>query len=171
MENITKNKNWITVLIVGLFTLVLNAQHQHEKYQLLPFGSVKPSGWIKTQMQKDVAGFVGNLDRIVPDLINDPIYSSARLQKNSVVKDLGNNKEGDTEGSEQYKWWNSETQSNWWLIIGGLAGMIGIFADGNGVDIYGSHLKNNSCCFQNHFQQNRLWCHWLGIAFRKYPVL
>lgn len=114
MENITKNKNWITVLIVGLFTLVLNAQHQHEKYQLLPFGSVKPSGWIKTQMQKDVAGFVGNLDRIVPDLINDPIYSSARLQKNSVVKDLGNNKEGDTEGSEQYKWWNSETQSNWW---------------------------------------------------------
>ena len=114
MENITKNKNLITVLIVGLFTIVLNAQHQHEKYQLLPFGSVKPSGWIKTQMQKDVAGFVGNLDRIVPDLINDPIYSSARLQKNSVVKDLGNNKEGDTEGSEQYKWWNSETQSNWW---------------------------------------------------------
>jgi DUF1680 family protein len=114
MENITKNKNCITVLIVGFFTLVLNAQHQHEKYQLLPFGSVKPTGWIKTQMQKDVAGFVGNLDRIVPDLINDPIYSSARLQKNSVVKDLGNNKEGDTEGSEQYKWWNSETQSNWW---------------------------------------------------------
>jgi DUF1680 family protein len=30
------------------------------------------------------------------------------------LKDLGNNKEGDTEGSEQYKWWNSETQSNWW---------------------------------------------------------
>lgn len=114
MENITKNKNWITVLIVGLFTLVLNAQHQHEKYQLLPFGSVKPTGWIKTQMQKDVAGFVGNLDRIVPDLINDPIYSSARLHKYSAVKDLGNNKEGDTEGSEQYKWWNSETQSNWW---------------------------------------------------------
>jgi DUF1680 family protein len=92
----------------------LNAQHQHEKYQLLPFGSIKPSGWIKTQMQKDVAGFVGNLDMIVPDLINDPIYSSARLHKQSVVKDLGNNKEGDTEGSEQYKWWNSETQSNWW---------------------------------------------------------
>jgi DUF1680 family protein len=92
----------------------LNAQHQHEKYQLLPFGSIKPSGWIKTQMQKDVAGFVGNLDVIVPDLINDPIYSSVRLHKQSVVKDLGNNKEGDTEGSEQYKWWNSETQSNWW---------------------------------------------------------
>ncbi|MHA8074763.1 beta-L-arabinofuranosidase domain-containing protein [Aquirufa sp. HETE-40SA] len=85
-----------------------------EKYQILPFGSVKPAGWIKSQMQKDVEGFVGNLDVIVPDLMNDPIYSSARLHKNSKMKDLGNNKEGDTEGSEQYKWWNSETQSNWW---------------------------------------------------------
>jgi DUF1680 family protein len=51
---------------------------------------------------------------LVPDLINDPIYSTGRLHKNSTVKDLGNNKEGDAEGSEQYKWWNSETQSNWW---------------------------------------------------------
>jgi len=36
-----------------------------EKYQLLPFGSIKPSGWIKTQMQKDMEGFVGNLDELV----------------------------------------------------------------------------------------------------------
>lgn len=114
MENIMSVICKSRFLIVLFFTMVLNAQHQHEKYQLLPFGSVKPSGWIKTQMQKDVEGFVGNLDLIVPDLINDPIYSSARLHKHSVVKDLGNNKEGDTEGSEQYKWWNSETQSNWW---------------------------------------------------------
>ena len=83
------------LLILTLFTLTLHSQNQNkvpEKYQILPFGSIKPTGWLKTQMQKDVAGFVGNLDRIVPDLINDPIYISARLQKNSVVKDLGNNK-------------------------------------------------------------------------------
>jgi DUF1680 family protein len=97
----------------------MNSQEQisnkvEEKYQILPFGSIKPSGWIKQQMQKDVNGFVGNLDKIVPDLINDPIYGKGRLHKNSEVKDLGNNKEGDAEGSEQYKWWNSETQSNWW---------------------------------------------------------
>lgn len=85
-----------------------------EHYQILPFGSIKPTGWLQVQMQKDVAGFVGNLDQLVPNLINDPIYGSGRLHKNSVVKDLGNNKEGDAEGSEQYKWWNSETQSNWW---------------------------------------------------------
>ena len=105
--------------IVILASLNMNSQEKNtnkveEKYQILPFGSIKPSGWIKTQMQKDINGFVGNLDILVPDLINDPIYGSGRLHKNSEVKDLGNNKEGDAEGSEQYKWWNSETQSNWW---------------------------------------------------------
>ena len=105
------------LLILTLFTLTLHSQNQNkvpEKYQILPFGSIKPTGWLKTQMQKDVDGFVGNLDKLVPDLINDPIYSSGRLHKNSKLKDLGNNKEGDAEGSEQYKWWNSETQSYWW---------------------------------------------------------
>ena len=103
------------LLLLAIFPLTLQAQHKKaEKYQILPFGSIKPTGWLKAQMQKDVNGFVGNLDKLVPDLINDPIYSTGRLHKNSKVKDLGNNKEGDAEGSDQYKWWNSETQSNWW---------------------------------------------------------
>ncbi len=97
-----------------LTSVILNAQHSREKYTVLPFGSIKPTGWLKVQMQKDIAGFVGNLDQIVPELFNDPIYSEGRLQKHSKVKDLGNHKEGDAEGDEQYKWWNSETQSNWW---------------------------------------------------------
>lgn len=108
---------YLTFIILVSYTM--NSQEQNtnkvkEKYQPLPFGSIKPSGWIKTQMQKDIHGFVGNLDKLVPDLINDPIYGSGRLHKDSKVKDLGNNKEGDAAGSEQYKWWNSETQSNWW---------------------------------------------------------
>ncbi len=90
------------------------AQHSGEKFQSLHFGSIKPTGWLKQQMKKDVDGFVGHLDQIVPELINDPIYSTARLQKHSKAKDLGNLKTGDAEGDEQYKWWNSETQSNWW---------------------------------------------------------
>jgi uncharacterized protein len=106
-------KSFLIVLFFG--TLHLYSQEkQSEKYQLLPFGSIKPSGWIQEQMQQDIDGFVGNLDKMVPDLINDPIYGKGRLHKNSEVKDLGNQKEGDAEGSDQYKWWNSETQSNWW---------------------------------------------------------
>jgi uncharacterized protein len=85
-----------------------------EKYQRLPFGSIRPIGWLKIQMQKDMDGFVGNLDRLVPGLINDPIYAEGRIHKNSKAKDLGNLKSVDTNGEEQYKWWNSETQSNWW---------------------------------------------------------
>lgn len=65
-------------------------------------------------MSQDVQGFVGNMDVIVPELIHDPIYGSGRLKKSSKAKDLGNLKEGDAAGDEQYKWWNSETQSNWW---------------------------------------------------------
>lgn len=108
---------YLTLVILASYTMKSQEQISNkveEKYQILPFGSIKPSGWIKQQMQDDVDGFVGNLDVIVPELINDPIYGKGRLHKNSEVKDLGNNKEGDAEGSEQYKWWNSETQSNWW---------------------------------------------------------
>lgn len=86
----------------------------NEAFERLTFGSIKPTGWLKEQMDKDMKGFVGNLDQLVPGLINDTIYSSGRLQKHSAIKDLGNLKEGDAEGDEQYKWWNSETQSNWW---------------------------------------------------------
>jgi hypothetical protein len=104
-------------LLLAINTLNFYAQNPNkveEKFKMLPFGSIKPSGWIKKQMQKDIVGFVGNLDKIVPSLINDPIYSAGRLHKNSKAKDLGNQKEGDAAGDEQYKWWNSETQSNWW---------------------------------------------------------
>jgi uncharacterized protein len=100
-----------------LFTpFVMNAQDKmvSEKYQGLPFGSIKPLGWLKVQMQKDMAGFAGNLDQLVPDLMNDPVYGAERLHKQSKAKDLGNLKSGDAGGDDQYKWWNSETQSNWW---------------------------------------------------------
>jgi DUF1680 family protein/enterochelin esterase-like enzyme len=102
------------MLLIAPFVLTAQDKMVSEKYQSLPFGSIKPSGWLKQQMQKDMAGFVGNLDQLVPDLINDPIYSTERLHKQSKAKDLGNLKSGDAGGDDQYKWWNSETQSNWW---------------------------------------------------------
>ncbi|MCD7941971.1 MAG: hypothetical protein LUH50_19020 [Bacteroides intestinalis] len=121
------SRRFIWIILMGLCTsLVARAQISESLpkaieqmkevpvYTSFPFGAIKPVGWLKTQMQADLNGFVGNLDKLVPDLINDPIYGSGRLHKNSKAKDLGNNKEGDAEGDEQYKWWNSESQSNWW---------------------------------------------------------
>ncbi len=93
----------------------MTQEHFHEVFRSLPFGSVLPAGWLREQMQSDLAeGFVGHLDKAVPSLIHDPIYGSHRLSRNSASKDLGNTKDGDAEGEEQYQWWNSETQSNWW---------------------------------------------------------
>jgi uncharacterized protein len=105
---------WYATILLSTICLTMNAQNKPETFQTLPFGSIKPTGWLAVQMQNDVDGFVGHLDQCVTDLINDPIYGDGRLHKHSKAKDLGNNKDGDTEGDEQYKWWNSETQSNWW---------------------------------------------------------
>lgn len=85
-----------------------------ETYTQFNFGAIKPSGWLKHQMEHDMEGFAGNLDKIVPELVNDPIYSTGRLHNKSKAKELGNLKAGDIGDDEQYKWWNSETQSNWW---------------------------------------------------------
>lgn len=41
-------------------------------------------------MRRDLNGFLGQLDRIVPDLMNDPIYESGRLHGRSAAKELGN---------------------------------------------------------------------------------
>ncbi len=84
-----------------------------EKLEILPFGAVKPAGWLKKQVQKNLDGFTGNLDALAPDLIKeDDIYNKDRLTKKSRAKELGNiGGEGDWQA--QLFWWNSETQSNW----------------------------------------------------------
>jgi hypothetical protein len=83
------------------------------------FGSTRPSGWLAEWMRRDLDGFVGHLDRLVPDLIvEDDIYGRDRLAAGAAVKDLGAVTEVDLEHPEQFLWWNSETQSNWrdgWL--------------------------------------------------------
>jgi hypothetical protein len=74
----------ITIIILFLSTgsFLYSRNPDTEKYRGLDFGSIKPSGWLKTQMEKDMKGFVGNLDRL-PDLINNPIYGAGRLGKNN----------------------------------------------------------------------------------------
>lgn len=81
-----------------------------QKLEYLPFGAIKPMGWLKNQMQQDMDGFVGNLDKLVPDLMADKIYGADRLTREHKAKNLGNI---GPEMDPQYLWWNSETQSNW----------------------------------------------------------
>ena len=84
-----------------------------EKFNYLLFGEVKPEGWIREQMDRDLNGFTGHLDELVPDLTaNDDIYGKNRLTRRDKNKDVGNIKEG-ADWEVQYLWWNSETQSNW----------------------------------------------------------
>lgn len=83
------------------------------KLQTLPLNEVKPLGWLQEELQKNMNGFTGHLDSLVPDLIlNDDIYGKNRLSKNVKSKNVGAvAEEGDWQ--VQYLWWNSETQSNW----------------------------------------------------------
>lgn len=85
-----------------------------QKYKWLRFGEIKPAGWLRVQMQRDMEnGFQGLLDEIVPDLISkDQIYGSDRISLSSRKKELGVISR-ETEWDAQFMWWNSETQSNW----------------------------------------------------------
>lgn len=85
-----------------------------QAYQWLLLGEIRPAGWMRTQMQRDLEqGFVGHLDELVPDLIRkDDIYGADRLTKSMQAKDLGVISE-EKEWEAQFLWWNSETQSNW----------------------------------------------------------
>jgi uncharacterized protein len=79
----------------------------------LPFGDVLPGGWLRNEMQRNLDGFTGHLDSLVPDLIlNDDIYGKNRLSKQVKNKNVGAISDAG-EWQAQFLWWNSETQSNW----------------------------------------------------------
>ncbi len=85
-----------------------------ETFQSLFFSAIKPTGWLKEQLENNLNGFTGHLDNLVPDLIvKDDIYNKNRLSKNVKSKDVGAISDGG-DWQVQFLWWNSETQSNWW---------------------------------------------------------
>ncbi|MDD3242749.1 MAG: glycoside hydrolase family 127 protein [Eubacteriales bacterium] len=83
----------------------------------LPFSRVKPAGWIRAYMQRDLDGFIGHLDELVPELIcKDQIYGRDRRTHERSDQALGEAlgiAAVTDEWVVQYHWWNSETQGNW----------------------------------------------------------
>jgi hypothetical protein len=122
----TKNKpmsrrvTLVLTFIAFCLMTTLSAQNPYEKSKpvtermhVMPFGVVKPEGWIKKQIQGNLDGFTGHLDSLAPELIvKDDIYGKDRLTRKVKSKNVGAlGDEGDWQ--IQFLWWNSETQSNW----------------------------------------------------------
>lgn len=85
-----------------------------EALQPLPFSAIKPTGWLREQLQGNLSGFTGHLDSLTPELIvKDDIYGANRLSRHVKSKNVGAISE-DGDWQVQFLWWNSETQSNWW---------------------------------------------------------
>ncbi len=96
---------------------MIPSQTRHPRLQAtqwLPFGAIKPAGWMRVQMAQDLEhGFVGHLDELVPSLLaQDDIYGADRLTQAVKTKELGVVAK-ETRWEVQFLWWNSETQSNW----------------------------------------------------------
>lgn len=82
--------------------------------ETLPFGAIRPEGWLATQIRANLRGFTGHLDSLASDLIiKDDIYGKDRLTRDVTKKDVGALAGGGPEAEVQYLWWNSETQGNW----------------------------------------------------------
>ncbi len=119
---------WLTILTVLAITppspprAVFTVSHspftlvgrRPEALEPLPFGAVRPEGWLVRQVLANLHGFTGHLDSLAPDLIlKDDIYGRDRLTKNVKKKNVGALAGGDSAAAVQYLWWNSETQGNW----------------------------------------------------------
>jgi len=72
-------------------------------FNWLMLGEVKPSGWIKEQMARDLnQGFAGRLDELCHEASSD-IFVSHR--NSGVTENSGN--------IAKVNWWNGETEGNW----------------------------------------------------------
>jgi DUF1680 family protein len=69
----------------------------------LTLGEIKPSGWVKEQMLRDLhQGFAGHLDQLCPEASSDIFVThrnTAKVENTSNV--------------EKNNWWNGETEGNW----------------------------------------------------------
>lgn len=81
----------------------------------LPFGAVRPGGWLRAQMLQDLSGgFAGRLDTLCNEVASG-IFTTARNSRRTM--NLAN--------QDGVPWWNGESEGNWrtgHIMLAGLTG-------------------------------------------------
>lgn len=84
-------------------------------FRRLPFGAVRPAGWLQAQMLGDLThGFAGRMDALCHEVASD-IFVSSRNSRHAM--NLAN--------QDGVAWWNGESEGNWragHLMLAGLTG-------------------------------------------------
>ncbi len=84
-------------------------------FSRLPFGAVRPEGWLRAQMLQDLdGGFAGRLDRLSTE-VSSGIFTTARNSRQAM--NLAN--------QDGVPWWNGESEGNWragHMMLAGLTG-------------------------------------------------
>jgi DUF1680 family protein len=85
-------------------------------FRPLPFGSIRPSGWLQAQLLHDLQhGFAGKLDQLVPDTFEDDVFGADRRTRLKDSGETGSSWTDEEVWAElEMKWWNAEVQGNWW---------------------------------------------------------
>jgi DUF1680 family protein len=79
------------------------------QFQLLRFGDVMPTGWIREQMIRDLrSGFAGHLPEIAPFTAHSEIFGA-----NRNTPERYQNAGGGSWGGAEGMWWKGETEGNW----------------------------------------------------------
>jgi len=93
----------------------------NERSEILPrfenvsVKDIKPEGWIKSIMSQDISeGFISNLDKLVPKLMSDDTFNTARRKNAKDIPDVGNQELTGADWEISMQWWAGETLGNWW---------------------------------------------------------
>ena len=70
-------RNLLTALLMFLAGQALPAQVfnraplEPTEYAALPLGAIRPEGWLRDQLQRQVDGLTGHLDEVYPQVVGD----------------------------------------------------------------------------------------------------
>ena len=113
LDQVSGNKRTSKVSEINLLTP--KAEPRQSAFQSFPSGSVRPAGWIKEHMERDLkTGMVGHLDELYPGIEADDLYRTARRAGVEDVPEMGDLVLTGAEWETSIMWWNAETIGNWW---------------------------------------------------------